>query len=84
MQETMLSNQTFFKLKYINGLFKKRNTNYWAHGGAAIFIHETIFYQNLTLNTPLQAIAAGINIGRDVTIVSFYNSRSHNISEKLL
>ena len=45
--------------------------------------------QNSTLpknNTqhPLQVIAATIKIGRDLTIVSIYNSRSHAISEKLL
>ena len=80
----MLSKQTNFNLKNHTGLFKEWHTNIRAHGGVAIFIHETIPYQKVTLNTPLQAIAARINIGRDVTIVSIYNSRSHDINENLL
>ena len=36
------------------------------------------------LNTQLQVITARINIGRDLTIVSFCNSRSQDISENLL
>ena len=47
-------------------------------------IWKSILYQKLTLNTPLQAIAARINTGRDVTIVSIYNSRSHAMDENLL
>ena len=73
IQETMLSKQTNFNLKNYNGLFKEGHTNIRAHGGVANFIHETISYQKVTLNTPLQAIAARIIIGRDVTIVSIYN-----------
>ena len=80
----MLSKQTNFYLKYCNGFFKEGHTNYRAHEGVANFIHETIPHQKSILNTPLQAIAARINIGRDVTIVSIYNLRSHNISENLL
>ena len=80
----MLSKQTNFNLKNDNGLLKEGDTNYGTHGGVAIFIHETIPYQKLILTTSLQAIADRINIGRDVTIVSIYNSRSHALSEKLL
>ena len=36
------------------------------------------------MNTPLQAIAARINIGIDVTMVSINNSRSHEIDQNLL
>ena len=75
-------NQTNFNLKYYNRLFKG-HTNLWAHGGVAIFIHETIPYQKIILNTPQQAIAARINIGRDFTIVSIFNSRSQDIRENI-
>ena len=84
IEETMLSKQTNFNLKNYNELFKEGNANHQAHGGVAIFIHYTIPYQKLILNTPLQAIAARINIGRDMTIVSIYNSQSHDTSENLL
>ena len=79
----MLSKQAIFNLNNNNGLFKEGHTNYRAHGGVAIFIHETISYQKSIINTPLQAIAARINIGRDLTIVSIYNSRIHDISENI-
>ena len=83
-QETMLSKQTKFNLNNYNGLFKEGHTNHRAHGGIAIFIHYTIPYQKLILNTPLQAIAARIDIRRVVTIVSIYNTRNYDISENLL
>ena len=77
VQETMLAKQTSVNLRSYNGLFKEGHTTYRACGGVTIFIHATILYQKLILNTPLQAIAARINIGIDVTIVSIYNSLSH-------
>ena len=83
-QKIVLSNQTNFNLKNYNGLFKEGHTNIRAHGGVVIFIHEAIPYQKVIPNTPLQAIAARINIGRDVTIVSIYNSRSYDKGKNLL
>ena len=80
----MLSKQTNFNIKNYNGLYKEGHINRRAHGGVAIFIHDNIPFKEITINTPLQAIAARINIGIDVTIVSIYNSRSHEISENLL
>ena len=80
----MLSEQTNFNFKNYNGLFREGHTNYQTHVGVAIFIHHTTPYKNLNLNTPLQAIAARITIGRDVTIVSIYNTRSRDIRENLL
>ena len=49
IQETMLSKQTIFNLNNCNGLFKEGHTNIRAHEGAAIFIHETIPYQEKRL-----------------------------------
>ena len=80
----MLSKQEIFNLKNYIVLFKEGHTNYRTHKVVASFIHVTIPYRKLILNTPLQAIAARSNIGRDVNIVSVYNSRSHATSEKLL
>ena len=73
-----------FNLKNYNGSFKEGHTNHQAHDGVTTFIHYTIPYQKLILNTSLQAIAFRNNIGRDVTIVYIYNSQSHNVSEDLL
>ena len=66
----MLSKQINLNLKNYSELFKEGHTNYRAHGGAAIFIHETIPYQKTILNILLEAKSARINIGRDVTIDS--------------
>ena len=80
----MISKQTNFNLKNYNGSFTEGHRNYQAHVRVAIFIHETITYHKLILNTPLQEIASRINIGRKVTIVSISNSRSHGINENLI
>ena len=84
IQEIMLSKQTNFNLKNFNGLYKEGQTHYRAYGGVAIFIYEAIPYQKLILNSHLQAIAARINIGRHLTIVAIYNSRTNDVSENLL
>ena len=84
IHEAMLSSQPNFNLRYSNGLFKGGHKNQRTHGRVANFIHENVPYWNLTLNISLQSIAARINIGSDVIEVSIYNSRSHDISEKLL
>ena len=52
IQETVLSKPSNFILMYYNGIFKEGHASYRAHGEVAIFIHETIPYQNVTLNTP--------------------------------
>ena len=84
IQETMLSNQTSFNLKFHKRLFKKVHTNYQAFLIVAKFIHETIIFQKLTLNPPMQAVSGRINIGRDVTIISKFNSQNLDLSDKLL
>ena len=84
IQENVLSKQTKFNLMNYNGLFKEGHTKYRAHEGVTIFIHETILNQKLILSIPLQAMAAKINIEKDVTIVSMHKSRSHAINENLL
>ena len=57
-------------MKNYNGLFKEGHINRRAHGGVVVFIHDNIPFNKIARKTPLQAIAARINIGIDVTIVS--------------
>ena len=76
----MLPKQTIFNIKNYIGLFKG-HINRRAHGGVTISIHGNIPFKEITVNTPLQAIAARINIGIDGTLVSTYNTRSHDIGE---
>ena len=73
-----------FKLRHFIGIHKEGHLNHRAHGGVAIFIHETLPYKEIELNTPIQAVAAQISIGKPVTVASIYNSRSHQINESLL
>ena len=60
-----------FQFKELQRTLKEGHRNNRAHWGVAI------------LNTPLHAIAARVSIGRDVALVSIYNSRSHTINENL-
>ena len=80
----MLSKQTNLNIKNYDGLFKEGHINRRAHGGIPILIHDNILLNEITINTPLQTVAARINIRIDVTIVSIYISRSDDISENLL
>ena len=57
--------------------------NEW-HGGAAILVHETVPVKEIHLHTPLQAVAARVNIGLLIAIVSLNSSKSHEINERLL
>ena len=84
IQETLLPKQRNFDLMNYNGLCNPRHTNYRAREGVAIFIQETILYQKFIRNTTLQAMSAKINIRRDMTIISVYNSRKHDIRENLI
>ena len=65
-------------------IHKKGHHRHEWHGGAAILIHETIPVKEIQLNAPLQAVAAQIIIGILIKTVSLYNSRIHEISERLL
>ena len=58
IRETMLLKKTNFNLKNYKGLFKEKHTNIRAHGEVAIFVHEAVPHQQVTLNTPLPATAA--------------------------
>ena len=78
IQETMLTKQANFNLKNYNELLEE-HTNYRAHRAVAMIIHETIPYPKIIFYTSIPSVAAEINIGRNVTIVSTFNSRSHAI-----
>ena len=73
-----------FNIEHYNGLFKERYVSYKAYGEVVIFIHETIPQKIVTHNSPLQAVAATVNRGMEVTVVSVYHSRSPEINEHLL
>ena len=65
-------------------IHKEGDHRHKRHGGAAILVYETILVKEMQLNTPLQAMAAQVTIEILITIVSLYNSKSHEINERLL
>ena len=54
------------------------------HGGVALFIRENIPYKEITLTTPLTAIAAQITINSTLTICNIYVPPSRAIDQSLL
>ena len=62
-----------------DGTFNRR----W-NGGVALYIHESIPQAEITLQTPLQAIAVTVQLKSKITICCIYNSRSMAFSSNLL
>ena len=55
--------------------------NVTAHGGVALYIYQSTPAQELTLETPYQAVAVRVQLHRPVTLCSIYISQSHEITE---
>ena len=55
--------------------------NVTAHGGVALYIHQSTPAQELTLETPYQAVAVRVQLLRPLTLCSIYISQSHEITE---
>ena len=49
-----------------------------------MFLHSSIPYTRLDLNTNIQAVAVRAQIGSLITICNVYSSRSHDISTNIL
>lgn len=85
IRETKLRDSTEFNITNYNCLRKEGHTNYTTHGGVALFIHSSIPFHPIQLNTPLQAIAARISTVRlSVTLLSLYIPHSQKFSINLL
>ena len=80
LQETKLGKFTTFSLPHYSSIRREGHFNVTPHGGVALFIHESIPYQELNLNCELQAVAAIIHLGINITVCSIYTSRSHNLT----
>lgn len=83
IQETKLQESTTFNLPGYTCYRKEGHFNRTPHGGVAIFVHQDIAHNLITVNTTLQSISVQVNLGRTVTISSIYTSRSHVITEEL-
>jgi len=84
LQETKLWNNSKFGIPHYNEIRRDGHYNVTPHGGVAIYVHESIPYDEITLNTPIQAIAIRANIGRLCTICNLYSSRNHQLNPDLL
>jgi len=84
IQETMCRDDYQMKIPNFNCIQQQGHINRRVHGGVAVFVHESIPFQQLQLNTDLQSTAIIIQLSRRMTVCSLYNSRSHDLSEAAL
>ena len=79
IQETRLWNNSKFSLPHFNEIRKEGHYNRTPHGGVALYIHSSIPFKTLDINTPLQAVAAKVHLHTDITICSLYTSGAHTL-----
>ena len=84
IQETKLWNYSKFSFPHFTALRKDGNYNKGPHGGVALYINSSIPFQPIELNTPLQAVAASVQINVRVTLCHINHSRSHVLNQQLL
>ena len=86
-QETFYGNNFMAKIPNFHGLCKQGHFNQRYHGGVALYIHSSCPYQAITIQSPLQVVAARVQLhGYPViTIASIYiPGRTHvNLAELL-
>lgn len=84
IQETKLWNNCDFTISGYNSFRKDGHYNRSPHGGVAIFLHQDIPHEEITLVTEHQAVAVRANLGQNITICSIYISRNHKVSQQSL
>ena len=78
LQETMLSTGYLIKIPKYNVIAKEGTYNNRQHGGVAMYIHGDTPYKEINLNTPIQAVAATVQLRIKVTICNIYIPPSTN------
>ena len=84
IQETKLSSNYNIRLPSYNVISKDGHYNRGNHGGVALYIHSDVPYNEIPLNTSIQAVAAEVRLNFNFTICNIYSSRSHQLSTSLL
>ena len=84
IQETKLSQNFNLRIPNYNIISKDGHYNQGQHGGVALYIHSDVPFQEIKLNTPIQAVAAEIKLEFNLTVCNIYSSRSHQLSPSLL
>ena len=59
-------------------------TAHTAHGRVAMVIHNSISYDNIDLQTPIQAVAIRARLHTTVTICNMYVSRAQALNYQLI
>ena len=83
-QETKLWTYNNFSIPHFNIIRKDGHFNHTPHGGVALLIHESIPHESITLNTPIQAVAARVRLHKTITICNIYSSNHQVINYNLL
>ena len=81
LQETFLKNTSTVAFKNFSVLHKSSYEER-PSGGVALFIKKDIPFSPVSLNTPLEAVAAQISFDKTMTICSFCLSPSKPVSQK--
>jgi len=84
VQETMLSDRHKFRLPNFQCIRRSGHYNRRAHGGVAVFYHDSVPAMEVSITSEIQAVAVRVQLHKLITICSVYSSRSHNISVRLL
>ena len=74
LQETFQCKNFVIKLRGCSNISKETHFNQRYHGGVAMFIHTSLPYEQLEVNTPLEVVAAKVQIEyqRLITCGSLY------------
>ena len=68
IQETQQSNECLSKISRYNGIRKEGRFNGRQHEGVALYIHASMPFQEIDLNTELQAVPAVVNFANFKTV----------------
>ena len=83
-QETKWATYNSFALPNFNMIRRDGSVNSTPHGGVAVSSHTGIPYEEIQLNSPIQAIAVRVRLHTAATICNPYSPRSEELSNKLL
>ena len=84
VQETKLWNNTKFNIPCYSEVRQDGHYNMGPHGGVAIYIHSSIPFNSLNVNTPIQTVVIRAQLHTPVTICNIYSSRAHPLNQQLL
>ena len=78
LQETWQGREQISRLMGYNSIAKEGHYNRRYHGGVTLYIHNSLPYDEVLVNTGLQIAAARVNIGHRklITFVTLYMSRN--------